>query len=62
LPKTQKYMKSLGTTTVIHNVRLEVLTRMLMKIQVFWDVMTQHLIRSYQHIGGAFCLAVQGEG
>jgi len=55
-------MKSLGTTTVIHNVRLEVLTRMLMKIQVFWDVMTQHLIRSYQHIGGAFCLAVQGEG
>jgi len=24
--------------------------------------MTQQFVRSYQHIGGAFCLAVQAEG
>jgi len=59
---TQKYKKSLRATTVIHNVIFEVLTQVLMKIQVFWNVMTQQLVRSYQHIGGAFCLSVQGGG
>jgi len=39
--------------------KFEVPTVVLMKIQVFWEVMSLRLISSYQHFGGGQCLNVQ---
>jgi len=40
-------------------VSFEVLTLLLMKIQIFWDVTLCRLVNRYSHFGGASCICLQ---
>jgi len=52
---------SLGLYKTCHNWLMWMLhvSSILFKIYVFWDVVSCHLVSSYQHCGGACCICLQ---
>ena len=40
-------------------VRFEILTAMLLKAEVFWDVMLHHGVSSFIYFKGSYCLHLQ---
>jgi len=45
-------MKSFEHQCKIAHVKLEVLSAVLLKIKVFWDVLLCQVVNGYQHFGG----------
>ena len=47
-------------TTIKKNVTVEILTAMIMKIMVFWEVMLYSLVEIFQCSVGAHCVHLHG--